>query len=47
MRHFAQTLKYKQTDKKLMLILTDGEPADIDVNDKKLLFQDAHNALQE
>jgi len=47
MRHAAHTLEYRQADKKLMLILTDGEPADIDVKDKNLLIQDAHKAVQE
>ena len=47
MRHAAHTLEHRQADKKLMLILTDGEPADIDVKDKKLLIQDAHKAVQE
>ena len=41
------TLQHRQADKKLMLILTDGEPADIDVKDKQLLIQDAHKAVQE
>ena len=47
MRHAAHTLQHRQADKKLMLILTDGEPADIDVKDKQLLIQDAHKAVQE
>ncbi|MDX8407331.1 MAG: hypothetical protein R8L58_02985, partial [Mariprofundaceae bacterium] len=37
MRHAAHYLKAQQADKKLMLILTDGEPADIDVDDEQLL----------
>lgn len=47
MRHAAHYLEHRQADKKLMLILTDGEPADIDVKDAKLLIQDAHKAVQE
>ena len=47
MRHAAHTLENRQADKKLMLILTDGEPADIDVKDKKMLIQDANKAVQE
>lgn len=47
MRHAAHTLQHRQADKRLMLILTDGEPADIDVKDKQLLIQDAHRAVQE
>jgi len=30
-----------------MLVLTDGEPSDIDVADEKLLIADAHKAVQE
>ncbi|HFD92186.1 MAG TPA: VWA domain-containing protein [Gammaproteobacteria bacterium] len=47
MRHAAHYLKRQQADKKLMLILTDGEPADIDVKDERLLINDAHKAVQE
>ncbi len=47
MRHAAHTLQHRQADKKLMLVLTDGEPADIDVKDAKLLIQDAHKVVQE
>lgn len=47
MRHAGHMLQYRQADKKLMLILTDGEPADIDVKDKKMLIEDAHKAVQE
>ena len=47
MRHAAHYLKAQQADKKLMLILTDGEPADIDVDDDQLLIQDARQAVKE
>ncbi len=47
MRHAAHYLSTQQADKKLMLILTDGEPADIDVDDQQLLIQDAHKAVRE
>jgi len=47
MRHAAHYLKAQQADKKLMLILTDGEPADIDVDDEQLLIQDARKAVGE
>jgi len=47
MRHAAHYLKAQQADKKLMLILTDGEPADIDVDDGQLLIQDAKQAVNE
>lgn len=45
MRHAAHYLSKQKTDKKLMLILTDGQPSDIDVTDDKLLVADAHEAL--
>jgi hypothetical protein len=47
MRHAGHYLKSQQADKKLMLILTDGEPADIDVQDPQLLIQDAKQAVRE
>jgi uncharacterized protein YoaH (UPF0181 family)/fructose-specific component phosphotransferase system IIB-like protein len=47
MRHAGHYLKAQQADKKLLLILTDGEPADIDVHDPKLLIQDAKQAVTE
>jgi len=45
MRHAAHYLSKQKTDKKLMLILTDGQPSDIDVTDDKLLVSDAREAL--
>jgi len=47
MRHAGHYLKAQQADKKLLLILTDGEPADIDVHDPQLLIQDARQAVKE
>ncbi len=47
MRHAAHYLDARQADKKLLLVLTDGQPADIDVHDDKLLIQDSHKAVQE
>lgn len=47
MRHAAHTLEHRKADKKLMLILTDGEPADIDTKDPRLLIEDARKAVQE
>ena len=46
-RHAAHYLEGQTADKKLLLILTDGEPADIDVNDDKLLIEDTHKAVEE
>jgi len=47
MRHAAHYLKAQSADKKLMLILTDGEPADIDEDDEQLLIRDARQAVKE
>jgi len=47
MRHAAHYLEKQQADKKLMLILTDGEPSDIDSKDGRLLIEDARQAVKE
>lgn len=47
MRHAGHYLGAQTADKKLLLILTDGEPSDIDVSDEKLLIKDAHKATTE
>ena len=47
MRHAAHTLEHRKADKKLMLILTDGEPSDVDIADSRLLIEDARKAVQE
>ncbi len=47
LRHAAHYLGNCRADKKLLLLLTDGEPADIDVSDNKLLIEDAAKAVQE
>jgi len=47
MRHAAHYLEQQTADKKLMLILTDGEPADIDSKDGRILIEDAGRAVQE
>ena len=46
-RHASHYLENQKADKKLLLILTDGEPADIDVSDEKLLIEDTHKAVDE
>lgn len=46
-RHAARTLETQSADKKLLLILTDGQPADIDVKDQRLLTEDAKQAVRE
>ncbi|MDQ6975727.1 MAG: VWA domain-containing protein [Mariprofundaceae bacterium] len=47
MRHAGHYLSARKADKKLMLILTDGQPSDIDTKDKQHLISDAHKAVQE
>ncbi|MBT3993842.1 MAG: VWA domain-containing protein, partial [Gammaproteobacteria bacterium] len=46
-RHGAHYLDLQKSDKKLMLILTDGEPFDIDIKDPNMLIKDTHKAIQE
>jgi hypothetical protein len=47
MRHAAHYLAARPADKKLMLILTDGMPSDVDVHDERLLVEDARQAVKE
>jgi nitric oxide reductase activation protein len=47
MRHAAHTLGTQRADKKLLLVLTDGQPSDIDAQDARLLIDDAHQAVRE
>ncbi len=47
MRHAAHTLAARPADKKLLLILTDGQPADVDSPDERLLIEDARHAVRE
>ena len=47
LRHAGHYLGARKADKKLLLVLTDGEPADIDEPDPKALIHDARKAVQE
>lgn len=47
MRHAAHYLEAQKTDKKLMLILTDGQPSDVDAPDERLLIEDARQSVRE
>ncbi len=47
MRHAAHYLAAQKANKKLMLILTDGQPADVDTKDERLLIEDARQAVKE
>ncbi len=47
MRHAAHYLGARSADKKLMLILTDGKPSDVDTHDERLLIEDTRQAVKE
>jgi len=47
MRHAGHYLSHRNSDKKILLLLTDGEPADIDVEDGQYLRADARKAVEE
>ncbi len=47
MRHAGRALASQQAEKKLLLVLTDGRPHDVDVKDEQYLIRDAHKAVQE
>lgn len=46
-RHAAHYLNEQKSDKKLLIILTDGQPSDIDTKDEQVLIQDARKSVQE
>lgn len=46
-RHATAALKQQRSSKKLLLVITDGEPADVDVRDPQYLRQDAKKAVEE
>lgn len=47
MRHATHHLKLRRSAKKLLLVLTDGEPADVDVRDPQYLRFDTKKAVEE
>ncbi len=47
LRHAGERLSRQTADKKLLLVLTDGQPADIDVADPQHLIKDAKVAVRE
>jgi uncharacterized protein YfkK (UPF0435 family) len=46
-RHAGHYLSHQQSDKKLLLVLTDGEPSDVDADDAFLLIADTAKAVKE
>jgi hypothetical protein len=47
LRHAGHYLEHRRADKKILLLLTDGEPADIDVTEPDHLRSDARKAVEE
>lgn len=47
MRHATHHLKHQRSAKKLLLVITDGEPADVDIRDPQYLRYDAKKAVEE
>lgn len=47
LRHAGQYLYQRRAHKKLVLLITDGEPSDIDVHDSQYLVFDAKKAVEE
>ncbi|MDX9739711.1 MAG: nitric oxide reductase activation protein NorD [Gammaproteobacteria bacterium] len=46
-RHAGHHLKQQRSSKKLLIVITDGEPADIDVRDPQYLRYDTKKAVEE
>jgi nitric oxide reductase activation protein len=46
-RHAAAALKAQRSSKKLLLVITDGEPADVDVRAPQYLRHDTRKAVEE
>lgn len=46
-RHASHYLKIQKSSKKLLLVITDGEPADVDVRDPQYLRFDTKKAVEE
>ena len=46
MRHAANDLSMQHTHRRLLLVISDGEPSDIDVKDKKYLVEDARKVVR-
>lgn len=46
-RHAGRLLGARRTEKRILLVLTDGEPADVDVSDPQHLIADTRKAVEE
>jgi nitric oxide reductase activation protein len=47
LRHAHREIEQRQSHRRLVLVITDGEPADIDIDDRRYLVEDARKAVQE
>ena len=47
MRHAGHYLSHQTAEKKLLLVLTDGEPSDVDIQDARYLIEDSRVAVRE
>ncbi|PWT73307.1 MAG: VWA domain-containing protein [Proteobacteria bacterium] len=47
LRHAGHFLRYRRVARKLILLVTDGEPHDIDVHDRQYLLFDTKHAVEE
>jgi hypothetical protein len=47
LRHAGSFLRLRRANRKLILLITDGEPHDIDVHDRKYLMFDTKHAVEE
>jgi nitric oxide reductase NorD protein len=46
LRHAGRELSWQLSHRRLLLVITDGEPSDIDVGDKRYLVEDARKAVR-
>ena len=46
MRHAVSDLRQQHTHRRLLLVISDGEPSDIDVKDKEYLVEDARKVVR-
>ncbi|MCB2100648.1 MAG: VWA domain-containing protein, partial [Rhodobacterales bacterium] len=47
LRHAGRRLAARPTHRRLLLVITDGEPADVDVPDRRYLVEDARRAVHD
>lgn len=45
LRHARTSLAFEEAEKKIVILVTDGEPSDIDVYDRRYLIEDARHAV--